>query len=101
MLNVADIMLNARKLGFGIPAFNIPYLPMMQPVCKAVKDADAFSLIEVARLETIKFQAKSMAAVAEEFGKWADRNFVRLHLDHVPVIDEDHLRVDYMPIFRE
>jgi fructose-bisphosphate aldolase class II len=24
-----------------------------------------------------------------------------LHLDHVPVIDEDNLRVDYLPIFRE
>ena len=32
MRNVADIMLKARELGFGIPAFNIPYLPMMQPV---------------------------------------------------------------------
>jgi ketose-bisphosphate aldolase len=101
MTNVADIMLNARKLGFGIPAFNVPYLPMMEPVCKAVKDAGSFSLIEVARLEWVKFQAKSLAAVAEEFGKWADRDHVRLHLDHVPVIDEDHARVDFMPIFRE
>ncbi len=101
MKNVADIMLKARELGFGIPAFNIPYLPMMQPVCKAVKDADSFSLIEVARLEIMKFESKSMAAVAEEFAKWADREHVRLHLDHVPVIDEDHLRVDYMPVFRE
>lgn len=101
MTNVADIMLKCRELGFGIPAFNIPYLPMMEPVCKAVKDADSFSLIEVARLEIMKFQAKSLGAVAEEFGKWADRGHVRLHLDHVPVIDEDHLRVDYMPFFRE
>jgi fructose-bisphosphate aldolase, class II len=101
MLNVAEIMLRAREVGVGIPAFNIPYLPMMQPVTKAVKDADAFSLIEVARLEWMKFESKSLAAVAEEFGKWADRSHVRLHLDHVPVIDEDHERVDYMPVFRE
>ena len=101
MTNVADIMLKARELGFGIPAFNIPYLPMMQPVCKAVKDADSFSLIEVARLEMAEVPAKSLAAVAEEFGKWGDRGHVRLHLDHVPVIDEDHAQVDYMPIFRE
>jgi ketose-bisphosphate aldolase len=101
MLNVGDIMLRARELGVGVPAFNIPYLPMMQPVTKAVKDADAFSLIEVARLEWMKFESKSLAAVAEEFARWADRAHVRLHLDHVPVIDEDHERVDYMPVFRE
>lgn len=101
MLNVGEIMLRARTVGIGVPAFNIPYLPMMQPVTKAVKDADAFSLIEVARLEWIKFEAQSLAAIADEFGKWADRGHVRLHLDHVPVIDEDHTRVDYMPIFRE
>jgi ketose-bisphosphate aldolase len=101
MLNVGEIMLRARASGVGVPAFNIPYLPMMQPVTKAVKDADAFSLIEVARLEWVKFESKSLAAVAGEFGKWADRSHVRLHLDHVPVIDEDHARVDYMPIFRE
>jgi ketose-bisphosphate aldolase len=94
-------MLRARTAGVGVPAFNIPYLPMMQPVTKAVKDADAFSLIEVARPEWMKFEAKSLAAVAEEFGKWADRAHVRLHLDHVPVIDEDHAPVDYMPVFRE
>lgn len=101
MRNVSEIMLRARELGVGIPAFNIPYLPMMQPVAKAVKDADSFALIEVARLEWMKFESKSLAAVAEEFGKWADRGHVRLHLDHVPVIDEDHARVDYMPVFRE
>ena len=26
---------------------------------------------------------------------------MRLHLDHVPVIDEDNQRVDYLPIFQE
>jgi ketose-bisphosphate aldolase len=26
---------------------------------------------------------------------------VRLHLDHVPVIDEDNLQVDYLPIFQK
>ncbi|MGE5601453.1 MAG: class II fructose-bisphosphate aldolase [Nitrososphaerales archaeon] len=101
MTAVADIMLKAHELGLGVPAFNIPYLPMVEPVCKAVKAADSFSLVEVARPEWMKFQAKSLAAVAEEFGKWADRDHVRLHLDHVPVIDEDHRRVDYLPIFRE
>jgi ketose-bisphosphate aldolase len=58
-------------------------------------------LIEVARLEWIKFAAESPAAVMEEFQKWQDPDHVRIHLDHVPVIDEDGQRVDYLSVIRE
>jgi fructose-bisphosphate aldolase class II len=101
MLNVAEIMKNARRAGVGIPAFNVPYLPMVKPVIQAVADQDSFALIEVARLEWVKFEAKSTAAVAEEFAKWNQPKHVRLHLDHVPVIDEDKQLVDYLAIVRE
>jgi ketose-bisphosphate aldolase len=94
-------MNNANKAGLVVPAFNIPYLPMMEPVINALIDEDAFGLIEIARLEWHKFEAKSPAAVAEEFAKWGKPDYVRLHLDHIPVIDEDNLRVDYLPIIRE
>ena len=79
----------------ALPAFNIPYLPMMEPVIRAVADQDSFALVEVARLEWIKFEAGSPAAIKEEFDRWQNPGHVRLHLDHVPVIDEDGLRVDY------
>jgi fructose/tagatose bisphosphate aldolase len=85
----------------GDPAFNIPYLPMMEPVVQAVVEADSFALIDTARLEWIKFESKGLAAVAEEFAKWRQPAYVRLHLDHVPVIDEDQQRVDVLPIFKE
>jgi len=98
---VGTILKKARSLGLAIPAFNIPYLPMMQPVIKAVVDADSFALIDTARLEWIKFEARSAAAVEAEFARWDRPNYVRLHLDHVPAIDEDNLVVDYMPIFEE
>jgi ketose-bisphosphate aldolase len=101
MLDTATIMATARRAGVVIPAFNIPYLPMLQPVVRAVADQDAFALIAVARPEWIKFQAKSPAAVAEEYAKWAQPDHVRLHLDHVPVIDEDNEPVDYLPIIRD
>ncbi len=101
MPDTATIMAAARKAGIVIPSFNIPYLPMLQPVVRAVVDQDAFALIAVARLEWIKFQAKSLAAAAEEFARWAQPDHVRLHLDHVPVIDEDNELVDYLPIIRE
>ncbi len=101
MLGTASIMNNARRVGVAIPAFNVPYLPMVEPVIQAVADQDSFALIETARLEWIKFQAHSPAAVAEEFAKWNRPEYVRLHLDHVPVIDEDNQRVDYLAIMRE
>ena len=101
MLGTASIMNNARRIGMAIPAFNVPYLPMVEPVIRAVADQDSFALIETARLEWIKFQAQGPAAVAEEFAKWNRPECVRLHLDHVPVIDEDNQRVDYLAIMRE
>ncbi len=84
-----------------VPAFNIPYLPMMEPVVRALRDTRSFGLIAVARLEWMKFQSGSLAAVQTEYARVGDARHTRLHLDHVPVIDEDNLRVDYVPVFRE
>jgi fructose-bisphosphate aldolase class II len=100
-LNSTDLINNANKAGLVVPAFNIPYLPMMEPVIQALVDEDAFGLIETARLEWYKFEAQSPAAIAEEFAKWGKPEFVRLHLDHVPVIDEDGEKVNYLPIIKE
>ncbi len=99
--SVSELIAEAYQLGIAIPAFNIPYLPMMKPVIQAVVDLDSFALIDTARLEWIKFESKGPAFVAEEFARWCNPEHVRLHLDHVPVIDEDDLRVEYLPIFRE
>jgi ketose-bisphosphate aldolase len=101
VLSVADIINHACQKGLAIPAFNIPYLPMMEPIVQAIADQDSFGLIATARLEWIKFESKGPAAVAEEFAKWRKPDHVCLHLDHVPVIDEDNQRVDYLPIFQE
>jgi fructose-bisphosphate aldolase class II len=101
MLSTSDIMRNAQRAGAALPAFNIPYLPMMQPVIQAVADQDSFALVAVARPEWVKFEAKSPAAVLGEFMRWNQPDHVRLHLDHVPVIDEDNQRVDYLAIIRE
>ncbi len=98
MKSTAQYMLAARKAGLGIPAFNIPYLPMVEPVAQAVVDEDSFALIEVARLEWEKFESRSLESVAEEFQRWANLDHLRLHLDHIPVVDEDHRRVEYLPL---
>lgn len=101
MINTKQIVEIAWRNGFVVPAFNIPYLPMVGPIIEAVRDEDSFALIQVARLEWEKFGAGSLEAVRDEFERWSDEKHVRLHLDHVPVIDEDNLRVDYVGIIKE
>lgn len=98
---IQQLMLKARQAHFVIPAFNVPYLPMVEPVVRALRDTRSFGLIQVARLEWIKFEAQNLQAVRDEYEQHQDRRHTRLHLDHVPVIDEDGQRVDVEPIFRE
>lgn len=101
MPELRDIIQNASKAGVALPAFNIPYLPMLEPVVRAVVDQNSFALIETARLEWIKFEAGGPEVIAREFFRWQNPEHVRLHLDHVPVIDEDGQRVDYLAIFQQ
>ncbi len=90
------IVQNASKAGLALPAFNVPYLPMLEPVVRAVVDQNSFALIETARLEWFKFEAGGPEEVAREFFRWQNPQHVRLHLDHVPVIDEDGQRIDFL-----
>lgn len=97
-----DIILNkARERGIVIPGFNIPYLPMMEPVMRALQDTETFGLIMVARLEWIKFKSGSMKSIRNEYEILKNRRFTRLHLDHVPVIDEDNLHTNFESIIAE
>ena len=95
MSDTGLLMQKALTAGTVIPAFNIPYLPMMKPVVDALRDTETLGLVMVANLELHKFEAESLAAVREEYEKVKDERFTRLHLDHVPVIDEDDKEVDY------
>jgi ketose-bisphosphate aldolase len=101
MKDTREIILKARELGLGIPAFNIAHLPMTEPVIRAVRDQDSFALVEVSRIDWVKFGAKSPAAVIAEFRRHDDPRYVRIHLDHVPAIDEDQKTVDYRGIIQE
>jgi len=98
MRGTNEIMLIAYSRAILIPAVNIPYLPVMEPVVAAIKDLNSFGLIAVARPEWMKFGAKSIEAIRGEFENFISEPFVRLHLDHVPVIDEDHLPVEFESI---
>ena len=96
-----QIMRNAWKKRIIVPAFNIPYIPMMEPIMQAARDEDAFCLVAVARLEWTKFQSRSMEAISREFARLGNSDHVRLHLDHIPVIDEDNLEVPYLDLIRQ
>lgn len=101
MHDLKRIVQKALQAGVAIPAFNVPYLPMIEPIIQAVFEQNGFALIETARLEWLKFEAGGPEAVAQEFFRWQKPEYVRLHLDHVPVIDEDGQRVDYLPIIQQ
>lgn len=101
MKKVRDIILRARQLGVGIPAFNVAHLPMTEPIIRAVRDQDSFALVEVSRIDWVKFGAESPEAVMVEYRIHEDPRHVRIHLDHVPVIDEDRNTVDFHAIIDE
>jgi len=100
MLNAKETVSRARSLRTAIPAFNIPYLPMVKPVVQAVIDEDSVAMIQVARVEWEKFGSQSLEDVAAEYRKYQSPRHTLLHLDHIPVVDEDLLEVDYLAYIR-
>lgn len=96
-----DWVARAFQSGTAIPAFNIPYLPMMEPVVRALRATDTAGFVMVARLEWIKFESGGPEPIRDTYLQNTDAEHVRLHLDHIPVIDEDELVVDYLPLIRE
>jgi len=100
-LSIAEIMARAYRQRLLIPAFNIAYLPMVRPIAETVRRLGSFALVEVARPDIERFEAESYAAVRDEFDRWADQGHLRLHQDHVPVIDEEGRAVDWRPLISE
>ncbi len=96
--NNRELMWNAYNNGVVIPSFNIPYLPMVAPIAQALVDTNAFGFLAVARPEWTRFEAGSQEAVQREYAMFRRESWMRLHQDHVPVVDEDQLAVDFMPI---
>ena len=99
-MNPKSIVAQALTNQVAVPAFNVPNLNMVEPIIRAVADENSVAMIQVARLEWEKMDAVSLEAVAEAYAKHANTNHVMLHLDHVPVIDEDMQRVDFTSIIR-
>ena len=96
-MNAREVVLKAREMKKCIPAFNIPHIPMLKPIAEAIRDENSVAMIQVARVEWEKMHSESLERVAEEYEKYKNANTL-LHLDHIPVIDEDFLRVDYLAL---
>ncbi|MCM8828112.1 MAG: class II fructose-bisphosphate aldolase [Candidatus Omnitrophica bacterium] len=90
----------AYKKHILIPAFNVAYLPMLKPISDALCECNCTGIIEVSRPDIINFGAKSIEAVALEFEKNADLRYCFLHLDHVPVIDENYQAIDWQKLIK-
>lgn len=99
-LKVSEIMQLAYKKKIVFPAFNIGYLPMLKPIAETLEKLKSFGIIAVARPDWEKFQAKSISHIKEEYSKYENPEYMRLHLDHTPVIDEDGEKVDWESIIR-
>jgi ketose-bisphosphate aldolase len=99
-LYAKEAVLLAEKNHTVIPAFNVAHIPMLKAIVQAVVDEDSIAMVQVARVEWEKMEAISLEAVAEEYEKYKNDAHTLLHLDHVPVVDEDLKRVDYEPIIR-
>ena len=49
-MNSSELVKTALIKRIVIPGFNIPYIPMMEPVIHALRDTNSFGFIMVARL---------------------------------------------------
>lgn len=98
MRTCRELMVNAYENATVIPSFNIPYLPMVAPIAHALEDLNSFGFIAVAMCEWERFEAQSQEAVFAEYCKYKKEPWMRLHQDHVPVVNEDGKRVDYIMV---
>lgn len=100
-VKVRDYMRRAYERGVLIPAFNTAYPEMAKPICDTLKRLGTFGMLEISRPDIEKFGIKSFTAIFHEYKKYADPEYVSIHQDHVPVIDEDGLEVDYIALLNE
>lgn len=95
------IMMRAYEKGILIPAFNAAYHEMVKPICETLVRLETFGLVEIARPDIEKFGIESFTRAALEYKKYQNPEYMSLHQDHVPVIDEDQKQVDYRSLVRE
>jgi len=94
-------METAYHRGILVPAFNAAYHEMVKPICETLVRLKTFGLVEIARPDIEKFGIESFSTAAETYRQYENPEYMSLHQDHVPVVDEDNLRVDYMSLIEQ
>ena len=84
-MSAKQIVQRAENKRTIVPAFNIPYLPMVEPVVQAIVDENSLAMVQVARLEWEKFESQSPEAVAKEYFRFCKEGYTLLHLDNLQV----------------
>ncbi|HOK80158.1 MAG TPA: class II fructose-bisphosphate aldolase [bacterium] len=100
-MTIEKVMKTAYDHHIVIPTFNVAYLPMVKPISDALVECRTIGIIEVSRPDIENFGAKSIKSVAQQYENDADPKFTFLHLDHVPVIDEHFLPVNWLAMINE
>ena len=100
MINAAEAVKKASIARKVIPAYNAPFPEMIEPIVRAIADENSIGMIQVARIEWEKFGAISPETIAKEYHRVMDSEHTLLHLDHIPVIDEDGSPCDYMSVIK-
>lgn len=100
VLGNGELVKNAWKARQVVPTFNVPYLPMIEPIVQALIELDAFAFIATAPVEWQRHNIDGPKAVTDAFARCAQSGYVRLHLDHVPAFDRNGNRFDCLPILR-
>jgi fructose/tagatose bisphosphate aldolase len=70
-----------------VPSFNATFPPMIEPIVRAVADQDSFAFIATAQVEW-QPGVHGPREILEEFSRCGDPAHTRLHLDHIPTVDE-------------
>ncbi len=98
---VQKIMEKAYHEGILVPAFNAAYHEMVKPICETLVRLETFGLVEIARPDIEKFGIDNFSTAAQMYRKYENPEYMSLHQDHVPVVDEDNLQVDYRALIQE
>ena len=98
---IKEKMEKAYRTGILIPAFNAAYHEMVKPICETLIKLQTYGICEISRPDIEKFGIESFTHAAEYYWKYSDSEYMSLHQDHVPVIDEDGFKVDYKKLIQE
>ncbi len=102
MLASEELMRNARDANKIIPSFNISYLPMVEPIVAALRDANSFGQIAISQVDDEDNPRCSVATDIATFAATQAMEYLRAPVKlvtapHTPVPFSSVLEETYIP----